>query len=89
MKIVYTRAVTKDVRKIKDQKVIARITKALDELKQVESLEEISSIKKLAGHPTAYRIRIGTYRLGFYFEDETIILARFLKRSDIYRVFPS
>lgn len=89
MKIIYTRAVTKDVRKIKDQKVITRITKVLDELKQAESLEETTSIKKLAGHPTAYRIRIGTYRLGFYYENDTVILARFLKRSDIYQVFPS
>lgn len=89
MKIVYTQVVTKDVRKIKDQKVITRITKVLDELKQAESLEEISSTKKLAGHPTAHRIRIGNYRLGFYYEDDTVILARFLKRSDIYRVFLS
>ena len=42
----------------------------------------------MKGHSYAYRIRIGDYRLGFYFEDNTIFLARFLKRSDIYKVFP-
>ena len=42
----------------------------------------------MVGHPYAYRIRIGDYRLGFYFEDNSIDIARFLKRDDIHKVFP-
>jgi len=89
MKIVYTRAVTKDVRKIKDKRIITKVTEVIEALKQATQLEEIRSVKKLAGYPTAYRIRVGTYRLGFYYEDNTITLAHFLKRNDIYKVFPS
>jgi len=43
---------------------------------------------KLSGHPATYSIRIGDYRIGLYFEGEEVYIARFLKRSDIYKVFP-
>ncbi len=89
MKIVYTKAVAKDVRKVKDKKVIAKIMSVLEEIKAASHLDELRSLKKMSGHPAAYRIRIGNYRLGFYYEDGAVILARFLKRNDIYKVFPS
>jgi len=88
MKIVYTRAVTKDVRKIKNKKLIAKITLVINNMKEATDLSELQSVKKLSGHPLAYCIRIGNYRLGFYFENNTITLARFLKRNDIYKIFP-
>ncbi len=88
MKIVYTSAVTKDVRKIKDQKITDRVAKVISQIENASSFDELSSLKKLSGHATAYRIRIGSYRLGFYYEDDQVVLARFQKRSDIYRVFP-
>ncbi len=88
MKLVYTRAVTKDVRKVKDKKVIAKVVTVLESIKEASRLDELPSIKKMSGHPTAYRIRVGAYRLGFYYEDGSVVLARFLKRNDIYKVFP-
>jgi len=42
----------------------------------------------MKGHSGAFRIRIGKYRLGFYFDGEVIELARFAKREDIYKLFP-
>ena len=53
-----------------------------------DALSKIPNTKKLQGHKTAYRTRIGNYRLGFFFEDEVIILARFIHRKDIYKLFP-
>ena len=88
MKIIYTKAVTKDVRKIKDKKLISKITIIVKGLKEASNLEQLPSLKKMLGHPKAYRIRIGDYRLGFYLDNDTVILVRFLKRSDIYKVFP-
>ena len=88
MNLVFTNAVTKDVRKIKDQKVKKEITKVVENIKNASSLKEITSVKKLSGHPSAFRIKIGNYRLGFYYEDDNIIIARFLKRNDMYKVFP-
>ena len=88
MKLIYTKSVTKDVQKIKDVRLIAKVIAVIEQMKAVSDLKELKSLKKLSGHPSAYRIRIGNYRLGFYHENDTLILARLLKRSDIYKVFP-
>lgn len=42
----------------------------------------------MSGHPDAYRVRIGDYRLGIYYSDNEITIARFVKRNDIYKLFP-
>ena len=39
-------------------------------------LNEISGIKKLKGHKSAYRIRIGDYRIGLFYEKNHVELAR-------------
>jgi len=88
MKIVYTKSVTKDVRKIKDKKLIAKVSLVINNMKETSDMSQLKSVKKLSGHPLAYRIRIGNYRLGFYYENDTITLIRFLKRNDIYKIFP-
>lgn len=88
MKVVFTRAVTKDVQSIRDEKLKVRIRKLTEDLKKAESVQEISGLKKMKGHPDAYRIRVGGYRMGILSEDGTVILMRFLKRADIYKVFP-
>lgn len=88
MNVIYTKTITKDVRKIKDKKLVDKLTAIIQQLKTASSLEEIQQLKKLKGHPAAYRIRVGDYRLGFYYEENTVILARMVKRSDIYKLFP-
>ena len=60
----------------------------LRSISTVDKLTDIMGVKKISGHPHAYRIRIGDYRLGFYLENETVIIARFVKRNDIYKLFP-
>lgn len=77
MNLVYTNSVAKDVRKIKDEKTKSAVLKTIRELKNASTPKEISSLKKLSGHPSAYRIKIGNYRMGFYWEDGKVILARF------------
>ena len=57
-------------------------------MEKTDSLERIPNTKKLKGHKTAYRARIGDYRLGFFFENSTLTLARFVHRKDIYKLFP-
>ena len=88
MNIIYTRSVMKDVQAIKQEKTKNQIRKTIEEIKNARSLQEVSGIRKMKGHSTAYRIRIGNCRLGLLFEQDTVILMRFLKRSDIYNVFP-
>jgi len=55
---------------------------------KTQKLENIPNIKKLKGHPSAYRYRKGKYRIGFFFEANTITFAAFAPRSKIYQKFP-
>ena len=52
------------------------------------NLRKTEYLKKLKGHKLAYRIKLNNYRLCFYYQDESIIIARFLPRKDVYKVFP-
>lgn len=88
MEVIYLESIIKDIKKIKDKKLLNSLKTTFVKLEDTEDLFQLSSVKKMSGHPNAYRIRIGDYRLGFYYEDRTIEIARFLKRNDIYKVFP-
>jgi mRNA interferase RelE/StbE len=88
MRVTYSKAVIKDVRNIKDEKLISKIEMVVNQLKSAKSIEEISQLKKIKGHPAAHRIRIGDYRLGLYITADLIELVRFVKRNDIYKLFP-
>jgi mRNA interferase RelE/StbE len=88
MKVLYEKAFLKDIDKLKDQKVSDNLAQVLREIKEAKDLSLLRDIKKLKGHPSAFRIRVGEYRLGFFLENEQIILARFLSRKDIYKRFP-
>ena len=88
MKIEYTANFERDVGNVNDKKLRARIAKKIRAIESAEILREIVGVKKLDGHKDAYRIRIGSYRLGFLLVGETIILGRFLHRKEIYNKFP-
>jgi mRNA interferase RelE/StbE len=49
---------------------------------------DIPNIKKLRGHSSAYRIKLGDYRIGLFIEENTVIFAAFEHRKDIYNKFP-
>jgi mRNA interferase RelE/StbE len=65
-----------------------QLRKVIDALSRAQKLSELSSCKKLTGFKNAYRIRMGEYRIGFIFENETIELVRVLGRKEIYKYFP-
>lgn len=88
MEVVFLRSFYSDIKKINDVKLKSKIKDFILELEKSESLEVLPNIKKLAGYTTAYRYRFGDYRLGFYKNDNKIEIARFVKRNDIYKVFP-
>lgn len=88
MKVEYLKQFSKDLLKINDETLKNNLFEVIVLLKETENLNLLSNIKKLKGHTEAYRIRIGKYRLGFFFDGEVIELARFAKREDIYKLFP-
>lgn len=88
MKILYEKSFLRDLKKIKDQQVLDRINQVIKNVKSAETLNSISGIKKLKGHPSAYRIKMGDYRIGFMYENEYLVFIHCLNRKDIYRKFP-
>ena len=66
----------------------SELDKIILKIENAQSLKDIHDLKKLKGHKTAYRIKVNIYRLCFFFENETITIARFLPRKDVYRSFP-
>ena len=88
MEVIYLKSLEKDLKKIKDKKLLKSLATIFITLETVETLFEVSNVKKLSGHPEVYRIRVGDYRLGIFYSEEKITIARFLKRGNIYKLFP-
>ena len=88
MQVDYLKKFSKDLDVINQMSVKASLLRIITLMETVNSLDKIPETKKLKGHKSAYRTRIGDYRLGFFFENFTISIARFVHRKDIYRLFP-
>lgn len=88
MKVEYLTQFSKDLLNINDESLKNNLFDCILALKEAENLNVLPNVKKLKGHSEAYRIRIGKYRLGFFFDGEVVELARFAKREDIYKLFP-
>jgi mRNA-degrading endonuclease RelE of RelBE toxin-antitoxin system len=88
MKVEFLKKFSKDIDNIKTKSVKQSVIRLIELMEEVESLDKIPNTKKLKGHRGAYRTRIGDYRAGFFFANSTILLARFLHRKDIYKIFP-
>lgn len=87
MNFIIRRSFEKDTLKLLLQ-VQKNIGEMITIIQKVKTLSEIPTCKKLTGYKNAYRIRIGMYRIGFFFEKNTIELTRVLARKDMYRFFP-
>jgi mRNA interferase RelE/StbE len=88
MKIKFESKFSKDLRKIKDQKLLSQIKIVINECKLAQTLDDIKNLKKLKGYQIFYRIKIGDYRLGIAIINDELIFTRFLHRREIYRFFP-
>ena len=88
MKIEFTPSFKKDIKRLRDGAMCARLEKTVEALEQAVSLDAVPQLKKLAASSNCYRIRIGDYRLGLQTDGKVMLLVRFLHRRDIYRSFP-
>lgn len=88
MNIEFESRLEKDLRHIKDRKLLGKIKEVVLECREAENLGQIGNLKKLQGHDSFYRIKIGDYRLGFELVETTLIFTRILHRKDVYRYFP-
>lgn len=88
MEVIFLKRFLSDLKKIKDPKTKRKIIALIETLETAKNLDDLSGIKKISGYGFAYRLRMGDYRLGFFYENYKVELVRFLKRSDLYKVFP-
>jgi mRNA interferase RelE/StbE len=88
MQIIFLKVFSKDLDKIKNKQISKSLLDVISEIRKAENIREINNLVKLEGYKNAYRIRIGEYRLGTFIEGNTVELARFLPRKDIYKYFP-
>ena len=78
----------KDLEKLRDVQLKLSVEELITKLELANDLREITEVKKLKNSEDAFRIKIGSYRLCFYYNKPTIDLARFLPRKDVYKYFP-
>jgi mRNA interferase RelE/StbE len=88
MKVEFLKQFSKYIDSINSKIVKQSLIRVIASLENAQTLSEIAHLKKLKGHRSAYRIRVGNYRHGLFFEDSTILLARFVHRREIYKFFP-
>ncbi len=89
MKVLYAKQFYKDIERIShNRELLKKLDDKITEIKQCNTLIEISQLKKLEGYAVYYRIKIGDYRLGVKLAEETATFLRFLHRKEIYRYFP-
>ena len=88
MEVKFLSGFNKDLSLLSDKTLAKLIFQCIQLFEKANTLSEIPNIKKLKGHPTAYRYRKGKYRIGFYVEKNTILFAAFAPRGKIYKKFP-
>lgn len=88
MKILIDKSFAKDLRKIDDEKIKNSVADIIESINSARTLSSIKNCKKLIGSKNAYRIRLGSYRIGFLFNGEAAVFICFLHRSVIYKYFP-
>ena len=80
MKTEFTSRFYKDIDKITHATVKSDLLAIIQQVEEAKQLAEIKNIKKLKGHSTAYRIRMGDYRIGIFYEKNVIEFNRIAHR---------
>ncbi|MEO9871906.1 type II toxin-antitoxin system RelE family toxin [Ekhidna sp.] len=80
----------KDLKKVKNQSLKQKIKSTIIQIENAPSIQNIEQIKVLKGADNYFRVRIGDYRMGLFFDTQSseVWIERFLHRKDIYKKFP-
>ena len=89
MNFEFDHSFLKSLRKLKDVQLREKVEQLILSLEQTDSLSEISSVKRIVGFKSYYRVRIGDYRLGLEkLSTDSVRLIVIAHRKDIYNLFP-
>lgn len=87
MNVTFRKSFARDIKKIKNARVLKRVQVAVEELETAETLQQVTHLKKMSGGGNFFRIRVGDYRIGIALDEESVYVIRCLHRRDIYRYF--
>ena len=88
VEVCFESSFERDLKKIRDRRLLKRVKETIYEVKKSGNLSEIRNLNKMKGYKTFYRIRIGDYRIGIDLVRNKIIFTRILHRKEIYKYFP-
>lgn len=88
MKFEFEKAFVRDFKKLKSKELASAISEAIKQVSDASTSSEINNLKKLSGYKSAFRIRIGDYRIGVIIERNTVTFVAFAHRKEIYKRFP-
>jgi mRNA interferase RelE/StbE len=88
MNFNFEKSFVRDFKKLKSKELANAISESIKQVSEASSAKDIINLKKLSGYKSAFRIRIGDYRIGVIIENDTVIFVAFAHRKDIYHRFP-
>jgi mRNA interferase RelE/StbE len=88
MQVEFLSQFSRDLDKIRFAHIKQTVQHVILRVESAKRVNEIPNLKKLSGHKSAYRIRIGDYRIGIFVDGKNIQFARVVHRKDIYKLFP-
>jgi mRNA interferase RelE/StbE len=88
MEVAFTKSFSKQIDALHNEPLKLQLAQVVQNVISASTLQDIANLKKMKGHRTAYRIRIGDYRIGLFFEEDLVVFAYLAHRKDIYNRFP-
>ena len=89
MKYQIAKRFKKDLDKISDQKILAKVRKCIEAIGSSQTLSEIPDLESLRGFSGYYRIKFDySYRIGVFWDGEVIEILKIESREGFYKNFP-
>jgi mRNA-degrading endonuclease RelE of RelBE toxin-antitoxin system len=89
MKIKISKRFVKDTQNITDKRILSKIRDILVKSETITNINELENLIQLSGFSGYYRIKFDHhYRIGLFFDGDTIAFLRVGKREDFYKKFP-
>ncbi len=88
MKYEFSASFARQFQRIKSKELALSVIAIIELVNQAKTAGDIPHLKKLRGHPAAYRIRLGNYRIGVFIENNAVMFTILSHRKDIYKRFP-
>jgi mRNA-degrading endonuclease RelE of RelBE toxin-antitoxin system len=87
MQVEFLSKFSKDIDQISQKSVKTNVAKLVRLMESEGDLNNIPNLKKLVGHKSAYRVRIGDYRDGFFTKVEKSFLRELSTEKKFIKCF--